>query len=307
MSVLPIRSLSLELDLAVRGFLVHPEPESVDRFLAARCAMGSEEVRRGFARGGLPAPEVVCMLGILFRATQKEKSLVGGGERWLRAVGIGYGHLQQRCRWLAAEPEQFVRSGEPHLVLQEFRRFVRRPPDHENPNDDSAQSRRAFGRLYRKHGEAMMRSARSLGLSLDESWDLCHEVFTRVLEKKNDDVGRGYLLRSVRNAISNRFRDRAARAEACAPHGAAFLRETDPGPEAVSKVRAERVVRSIEALPEPGRTVLRLCCVLGWSAPTVAPLLGRTEKAVALVRDRTRQQLAAGMRRPVRATNGTMT
>ncbi|MEX2531277.1 MAG: hypothetical protein WD960_10935 [Gemmatimonadota bacterium] len=86
---IPSRALPLDLGLAVKGFLLHPEGGSPERSLGERTGRDPEEVRQEFARGGLPSPETVCALGLLYAALQKEREYEGGAMRGCTALVWG--------------------------------------------------------------------------------------------------------------------------------------------------------------------------------------------------------------------------
>lgn len=98
----------------------------------------------------------------------------------------------------------------------------------------------------------------------------------------------------MRNAVMNWFRDRARGAAAHELYDAGIRAAGHPDPRAdwAAALTAVRLDGLIEALREPDRTVLRLCCVVGWKAPKVGPLMGMTAKEVERVRDRARRALA---------------
>jgi DNA-directed RNA polymerase specialized sigma24 family protein len=91
----------------------------------------------------------------------------------------------------------------------------------------------------------------SLGLAREDAEDEVQDIFTRV-KLDHADLGRAYLLRAVANQVKKR----------------------------------RRLDQIVEGLPEPGCTVFRLCCQVGWTAGRVALLMGMTTKAVERVQER---------------------
>lgn len=162
------------------------------------------------------------------------------------------------------------------------------------PEDDGDPVREAIGQLYREHIEAMVGLGIALGLPPEDAQNLAHETFLRVLRSGKEEVGRKYLLQAMRNAVKNRFRDRTREAARHEVYDARVRAEGHPDPRADQDVTiyADGLDGKVEALPEPGRTVLRLCHVLGWKTPTVGPLMGMTPKAVSRAGDRARKALA---------------
>ena len=148
-------------------------------------------------------------------------------------------------------------------------------------------SRRKWEELYVGHREEMVELSMSLGLVREDAEDEVQDIFTRV-KLDHADLGRAYLLRAVANQVKKRLRRAKVRREAAAPLDAPYLAREAANPrgarqEAEARRRLDQIV---EGLPEPGRTVFRLCCQVGWTAGRVAPLMGMTTKAVERVRER---------------------
>ncbi|MEE1929769.1 sigma-70 family RNA polymerase sigma factor [Streptomyces sp. TRM 70351] len=166
----------------------------------------------------------------------------------------------------------------------------------------------AYDEIFRRHAPAVRRYARSCCRDADTADDLTNEVFVRTLQAVQSGKGpqtavRAYLLTSVRHAAAAWARtarreqlvdDFAAFAVAAAGGREAAAEETlDFGAEvrAIHDAEHSMVVRAFRTLPERWQTVLWHTAVEEASPREVAPLLGLTANATAVLAHRAREGL----------------
>ncbi|ONK13351.1 sigma-70 family RNA polymerase sigma factor [Streptomyces sp. MP131-18] len=165
----------------------------------------------------------------------------------------------------------------------------------------------AYDELYRRHADAVRRYARTCCRDADTADDLTNEVFAATLQAVRAGAGpetavRAYLLTSVRRVAADWAR--TARREqlvedfaAFAVSAAAVVRSGgdahDPGADVRAMRAAERsmAVRAFRSLPERWQTVLWHTTVEEASPREVAPLLGLTPNATAVLAHRAREGL----------------
>ncbi|MFI9724189.1 sigma-70 family RNA polymerase sigma factor [Streptomyces sp. NPDC052396] len=166
----------------------------------------------------------------------------------------------------------------------------------------------AYAELYRRHAAAVRGYARTCCRDLHTADDLTNEVFARTLQavrrgKGPDTAVRAYLLTTVRHVAAawtrtarreqlvEDFAEFAASAEAAAAVevGAAF----EPGADvrAMQQAEASLAVRAFHSLPERWQMVLWHTTVENESPGQVAPLLGLTANATAVLAHRAREGL----------------
>ncbi|MBW1600451.1 sigma-70 family RNA polymerase sigma factor, partial [Streptomyces sp. JJ38] len=166
----------------------------------------------------------------------------------------------------------------------------------------------AYDEIYRRHADAVRRYARTCCRDADTADDLTNEVFVRTLQAVRGGKGpqtavRAYLMTSVRHAAAAWARtsrrehlveDFAAFAVAAAGGRRAAADETlDFGAEVHAMHEAEQtmVVTAFRALPERWQTVLWHTMVEESPPSEVAPLLGLTANATAVLAHRAREGL----------------
>ncbi|MBW1604568.1 sigma-70 family RNA polymerase sigma factor [Streptomyces sp. JJ66] len=166
----------------------------------------------------------------------------------------------------------------------------------------------AYGELYRRHAEAVRRYAHTCCRDADTADDLTNEVFARTLLAVRGGRGprtavRAYLLTAVRHAAAHWARttrreelveDFAAFAVAAAGGRAAAADETlafGADVQAMQEAEQSLVVRAFRALPERWQTVLWHTTVEESPPHEVAPLLGLTPNATAVLAHRAREGL----------------
>jgi RNA polymerase sigma factor (sigma-70 family) len=294
LDVIPRRALSLEEHLTLAGLLIGPDPAPPEQGFADRCGKDLDTLKQQFERAGLPTPSALCAIALLYRLSLKELESEGGGDAELRSLGLGWDDLQARCPGLkGGSARALVHRGMPELVLAEAERLLSAPPSVASAGEGVGPvSRRKWEELYVGHREEMVALSMSLGLAREDAEAEVQDIFTRV-KLDHADLGRAYLLRAVANQVKKRRRRAKVRREAAAPPEAPYLAREAANPwsarqEAEARRRLDRIV---EALPEPGRTVFRLCFQVGWTAGRVAPLLGMTTKSVERVRERVRTRV----------------
>ncbi|MEU6114078.1 sigma-70 family RNA polymerase sigma factor [Streptomyces sp. NPDC047117] len=167
--------------------------------------------------------------------------------------------------------------------------------------DDSA-----YEELYRRHADAVRRYARTCCRDAHTAEDLTGEVFARTLQAVRRGAGpktavRAYLLTTVRRAAADWVRtakrehlveDFAVFASSAA--GASMDDDTlDLGADVRAMHEAERsmAVRAFRSLPERYQTVLWHTTVEKESPSEVAPLLGLSANATAVLAHRAREGL----------------
>ncbi|SEC10763.1 RNA polymerase sigma factor, sigma-70 family [Streptomyces sp. 2224.1] len=164
----------------------------------------------------------------------------------------------------------------------------------------------AYEELYRRHAEAVRRYARSCCRDVHTAEDLTGEVFARTLQAVRGGAGpdsavRAYLLTTVRRVAASWAK--TARREqlvedfavfAVSSAGAPGDKETqDPGADVRALYEAEQsmAVQAFRSLPERYQTVLWHTTVEEESPSEVAPLLGLTANATAVLAHRAREGL----------------
>ena len=199
-----------------------------------------------------------------------------------------------------------IRRRKPERVLDEVRRLVRKPARRTAGGTftkETSRSRRRLLERYVEHWDRLVTFGLSRGLSREEAEDRAQEVFMRITPARAG-VGRAYLVRAIANEVRKYHRDRKVRHEAEAPLDAPYLVREVPDPQTTWEGTEARWLldQVVAGLPEPGRTVFRLCCQVKWSAAKVARLLGKTTKAVERVRERAQQLLRQRLTRAVRSS-----
>ncbi|WP_052847834.1 sigma-70 family RNA polymerase sigma factor [Streptomyces avicenniae] len=165
----------------------------------------------------------------------------------------------------------------------------------------------AYDELYRRHAAAVRRYARTCCRDSDTADDLTNEVFTATLQAVRGGAGpqasvRAYLLTSVRRVAADwartarreqlveDFAEFAVSAEA-ALAGDAVALEVGADVRAMREADASMAVRAFRSLPERWQTVLWHTTVEEASPRDVAPLLGLTPNAAAVLAHRAREGL----------------
>ncbi|MFR9676418.1 sigma-70 family RNA polymerase sigma factor [Streptomyces sp. TR06-5] len=166
----------------------------------------------------------------------------------------------------------------------------------------------AYETLYRRHASAVRRYAATCCRDTHTAEDLTNEVFARTLQAVRSGAGpvtsvRAYLLTSVRRVAAAWVRtakrerlveDFAVFAEAVSGASAASEEDTlSPGADVRAMHEADRtlVVQAFRSLPEKYRTVLWHTAVEQESPKQVAPLLGLSGNATAVLAHRAREKL----------------
>lgn len=164
----------------------------------------------------------------------------------------------------------------------------------------------AYEELYRRHAAAVRRYARTCCRDAHTAEDLTGEVFARTLQAVRGGSGphsavRAYLLTTVRRVAAawgstarreHLVEDFAVFAVSAAGSPAA-ADTTDLGADVRAMHEAERslAIRAFRTLPERWQTVLWHTAVEDESPSTVAPLLGLTPGATAVLAHRAREGL----------------
>lgn len=162
----------------------------------------------------------------------------------------------------------------------------------------------AYEELYRRHAESVRRYARTCCRDAHTAEDLTGEVFARTLQAIRGGSGpqtavRAYLLTTVRRVAAT-WGNTARREHlvedfavfAVSAAGAASAQENaDLGAEVRAMREAERslAIRAFRTLPERWQTVLWHTAVEDESPSDIAPLLGLTPNAAAVLAHRARE------------------
>ncbi|MER0246778.1 sigma-70 family RNA polymerase sigma factor, partial [Streptomyces sp. HSW2009] len=176
---------------------------------------------------------------------------------------------------------------------------------------DGAAYGSAYEELYRRHAHAVRRYARSCCRDADTADDLTAEVFARTLQAVRGGAGprtavRAYLLTTVRRVAAawtktakreQLIEDFAVFAETAAR--ASAHEEGTPGSEydvgadvrAMQEAEQTLAVQAFRSLPEHYQTVLWHTTVEDEPLREVAPLLGLTDNATAVLAHRAREKL----------------
>ncbi|MFF8790003.1 sigma-70 family RNA polymerase sigma factor [Streptomyces sp. NPDC015125] len=223
---------------------------------------------------------------------------VGGpAERHDRArhpVGEGHSVPPQRGRSHRADPAAAPEGGEIPPSDAQLLANLR-------AGDDSA-----YEELYRRHAEAVRRYARSCCRDLHTAEDLTGEVFACTLQAVRGGAGpdsavRAYLLTTVRRVAASWAK--TARREQLVEDFAVFAVSTAgvPGDKdtldlgadvrALHEAEQSMAVQAFRSLPERYQTVLWHTTVEDESPSEVAPLLGLTANATAVLAHRAREGL----------------
>ncbi|MEU8683744.1 sigma-70 family RNA polymerase sigma factor [Streptomyces sp. NPDC048611] len=180
------------------------------------------------------------------------------------------------------------------------------PSDAQLLSDLRAGDDSAYEELYRRHAPAVRRYARGCCRDVHTAEDLTGEVFARTLQAVRGGAGpesavRAYLLTTVRRVAASWAQ--SARREQLVEDFAVFAVSSagasgdDAAPDLGAEVRAmqeaERsmAVRAFRSLPERYQTVLWHTAVEDESPSEVAPLLGLTANATAVLAHRAREGL----------------
>jgi RNA polymerase sigma factor (sigma-70 family) len=162
----------------------------------------------------------------------------------------------------------------------------------------------AFEELYRRHAESLRRYARSCCRDAHTAEDLTGEVFARTLQAIRGGSGpqsavRAYLLTTVRRVAANwgntTRREQLVEDFALFAVSAAGSTATEKTAELGADVRAmheaERslAIQAFRTLPERWQTVLWHTAVEDESPSEIAPLLGLTPNATAVLAHRARE------------------
>ncbi|MFB7636942.1 sigma-70 family RNA polymerase sigma factor, partial [Streptomyces sp. NPDC056149] len=203
-------------------------------------------------------------------------------------------HSRRRARPAEAEPTaEGVEAGLPPSDAQLVAAM--------RAGDDSA-----YEELYRRHAEAVRRYARSCCRDAHTAEDLTGEVFARTLQAVRGGAGpdsavRAYLLTTVRRVAA--VWAKTARREhlvedfavfAVTAAGSSLDDDTlDLGADVRAMHEAEQTmaVRAFQSLPERYQTVLWHTTIEDESPSEVAPLLGLTANATAVLAHRAREGL----------------
>ncbi|MFD9207297.1 sigma-70 family RNA polymerase sigma factor [Streptomyces sioyaensis] len=205
-----------------------------------------------------------------------------------------------------------------HVVPRQRRRDGRKGPESgreggELPPSDAqlladlrAGDDSAYEEMYRRHAPAVRGYARGCCRDADTAEDLTGEVFARTLQAVRGGAGpdsavRAYLLTTLRRVAASWAK--TARREQLVEDFAVFAvsaagspgeeKTLDPGAEVRAMQEAERslAVQAFRSLPERYQTVLWHTTVEDESPSEVAPLLGLTANATAVLAHRAREGL----------------
>ncbi|RLV01604.1 RNA polymerase subunit sigma-24 [Streptomyces griseocarneus] len=193
--------------------------------------------------------------------------------------------------------------------LQEERTGDAPPSDIELVTRMRAGQSEAYEELYRRHAPAVRRYARSCCRDPHTAEDLTNEVFASTLQAVRGGGGpnaavRAYLLTTVRRVAAawakttrreQLIEDFAAFAASAsrAAHGTPDGQGVDPGADVLAMREAEQslAVQAFRSLPARWQTVLWHTTVEEESLSEVAPLLGLTANAAAVLAHRAREGL----------------
>ncbi|MEU5547007.1 sigma-70 family RNA polymerase sigma factor [Streptomyces sioyaensis] len=205
-----------------------------------------------------------------------------------------------------------------HVVPRQWRRDGRKGPESgseggELPPSDAqlladlrAGDDSAYEEMYRRHAPAVRGYARSCCRDADTAEDLTGEVFARTLQAVRGGAGpdtavRAYLLTTLRRVAASWAK--TARREQLVEDFAVFAvsaagspgeeKTVAPGADVRAMQEAERsmAVQAFRSLPERYQTVLWHTAVEDESPSEVAPLLGLTANATAVLAHRAREGL----------------
>ncbi|WP_432144403.1 sigma-70 family RNA polymerase sigma factor [Streptomyces sp. bgisy084] len=180
------------------------------------------------------------------------------------------------------------------------------PSDAQLLSDLRAGDDSAYEEMYRRHADAVRRYARSCCRDAHTAEDLTGEVFARTLQAVRGGAGpesavRAYLLTTVRRVAAAWAQ--TARREQLVEDFAVFAVSSDGAPEddatldlgadvrAMQEAERSMAVRAFRSLPERYQTVLWHTTVEDESPSEVAPLLGLTANATAVLAHRAREGL----------------
>lgn len=150
---------------------------------------------------------------------------------------------------------------------------------------------RAFGDLYRRHGEKVARFVRFRVRNRESAEDLTQEIFVRALrglsDLKNRERFGPWLMRIAHNLVCNFYRNTANRpsttsldADPDEGEPVVVVATDDPGPDIETRITAAQLLDRAGGLPESQQEVLSLRFVAGLSLKETADLMGRSENAV---------------------------
>ncbi|MFI9052656.1 sigma-70 family RNA polymerase sigma factor [Streptomyces sp. NPDC053427] len=258
---------------------------------------GRDERRGGEAGRGSAPPQVPGQSGPLGATPPVDR----GDERYDRAESAERGVPAQRDRsggrgpagGFASDPDSGEAAGLP-------------PSDGQLIADMRAGDDSAYEEMYRRHAEAVRRYARSCCRDTHTAEDLTGEVFARTLQAVRGGAGpdsavRAYLLTTVRRVAAawaktqrreQLVEDFAVFAVSAA--GSSMDDDTlDLGADVQAMHEAEQsmAMQAFRSLPERYQTVLWHTTIEDESPSEVAPLLGLTANATAVLAHRAREGL----------------
>ncbi|WP_399217431.1 sigma-70 family RNA polymerase sigma factor [Streptomyces sp. SAJ15] len=164
----------------------------------------------------------------------------------------------------------------------------------------------AYEELYRRHADAVRRYARTCCRDAYTADDLTAEVFARTLQAVRGGAGpetavRAYLLTTVRRVAAawgkSAKREQLVEdfatfaAEAARPAATADTHDLGADVRAMHQAEQSMAVRAFRSLPERYQTVLWHTTVEEESPREVAPLLGLSDNATAVLAHRAREKL----------------
>jgi RNA polymerase sigma factor (sigma-70 family) len=167
----------------------------------------------------------------------------------------------------------------------------KRPPQHASnlpedpPSCRAADHAKDIEETYREESRSLLLSLRRLLPSPHDCWDTLHEVFVKVLHRRNlghAEAGKPYILTAVRNQAYDRLRQRKLRGniELLLLEDQQSSRQPSPEEACEGAELADLIARAMAALPEEERRALTLVNLDGLSFAEAAVRMARREHKV---------------------------
>jgi len=289
--------------------------------LSAWAGVGVDRLRADFRRIRIGSPAAWRLWANLYQVAVRMERNGKSWEALVRLLGISDPPaFFQKCHSLVGgDPTTVFSHSGTSEVLQRLRRWCAwggpRPRGTErtadtggSPDGDEARApalpvsielgehSARVEELYREFSDDVRQGAKACGASDQDANDIVQDVFRRLLDRGSDLRDQHFSRAYFRRAGSNRAVDRAKHASVrerylSNPAIHTWTGTRSAGSERERSMREEVLRDAVRRLPEPQRTVIRLCDLEEWKAREVAELLETTEKSVEHRRARGRRRI----------------
>ncbi len=323
--------------LALARGVMRPGATWGEEDLARWAGVDVDRLRADFRRAGASSPEEWRLWAHLYQVAERMER----DGKALEGVACGLAipdaaAFLHDCRPLVGgDPTTVLRRGGPSEVLRRLRRWYRRggprpgrtdgvvgtgkDPAGEGatapalPGSSLEEDRAArVEELFREFSDDVRQGAKARGASDEDAYDTVQDVFVNLLERGSDlrerEFSRAYFWRSGWNRAAKLSRKATVRTRSLSkssPHGWSAVGSAEPERHGLGRQDVLRDV--IRRLPEPQRTVVRLCDLERWKVREVAELLDTTEKSVEHRRAQARRRIESDLECWPATRRGTVT